>query len=365
MKKNSRVLIFAILISAIGKAADTTFLVTGKLTGIKSGTIFLNVYGDQEQKLTSKIVDGSFSFKGFIQKPVQAFLTLRDNERDYLNFYLESGTIQISGTGRPMKDLVVSNSALNDDNKLLKQQMEAVAHWEEANAKIYEAASRAGNKSVLDSLDEVDFEVLFEKRRIVTSFVKDHPHSLISAIAVADNYAYYAEAEEVEPLYSLLDENIKHTPAGTDLEKLIEVYKTVAVGMLAPEIIQSTPGGSSVSLSSLKGRYVLIDFWASWCPPCRRENPNVVKLFNEYRGRGFDIFGVSYDTNKDKWEKAIKDDGLVWNQVSDLRGWKNSTSDLYWIKAIPSNLLLDKEGRIIAKNIFGKKLREKLAEVIK
>jgi len=199
----------------------------------------------------------------------------------------------------------------------------------------------------------------------VASFVKDYPHSLRSAMAIADNYVYYAEADEVEPLYNLLDDNIKNTSKGQEIKRMIEVYKTVAIGMVPPDITQATPEGKLMSLSSLKGRYVLVDFWASWCGPCRRENPNVVKIYNQYKDKGFDIFSVSYDTKKDKWEKAIKDDALNWYHVSDLKGWKNATSDLYGIKAIPSNFLVNKDGRIIAKNIFGKKLSDKLAEVIK
>jgi len=185
-----------------------------------------------------------------------------------------------------------------------------------------------------------------------------------SAIAITENFGYYAEAEEVEPLYNALSNDLKNSTKGIAIKNMIEVYKTVGIGKVPPDFTQTTPEGKNISLSSLKGKYVLVDFWASWCGPCRRENPNIVKNFHQYKDKGFDIFGVSYDTKKPNWEKAIKDDGLEWKQVSDLQGWKNSTSALYGIKAIPTNFLLDKEGKIIAKNIFGKKLTQKLSEII-
>jgi peroxiredoxin len=358
------VLCTAISISAIVKASDSTFSINGKFSKVKSGLIYLYVYKDGDMKKDSaRILKGKFFFKGFIQTPSSAILDIKDDKQDYFRFILEPRNITITGVGDSLNLLSVAGSPINDVDKILKKRMEEITRWQDANSKLFDKANKAKNKEVLDSLDEVDNEILKKTRKVVAAFVKEYPYSMRSALAILENYGYYAEADEVEPLYNMLDDNIKSSAKGTEIKKLIDVYKAVAIGKIAPDIIQTTPEGKPVNLSSLKGKYVLVDFWASWCGPCRRENPNVVNSFSQFKDKGFEIFGVSYDTKKDKWEKAIKDDGLNWYHVSDLQGWKNSTSDQYGIKAIPSNLLLDKDGKIIAKNIFGKKLSQKLAEI--
>ncbi|MCP4122300.1 MAG: TlpA family protein disulfide reductase [Bacteroidetes bacterium] len=139
----------------------------------------------------------------------------------------------------------------------------------------------------------------------------------------------------------------------------------IAIGAIAPDIVQNNPNGQPVALSSLRGKYVLIDFWASWCRPCRFENPNVVRTYHKYKDKGFDIYSVSLDKNKDRWSKAIKEDNLVWsNHVSDLKAWSNEAARSYGVSSIPATFLIDPDGKVIARNLRGPALEEKLAEVM-
>lgn len=151
--------------------------------------------------------------------------------------------------------------------------------------------------------------------------------------------------------------------AAAQLQQVLRMSASFITGNEAPDFTMDDPDGNPVSLSSFKGKVLLVDFWASWCGPCRRENPNVVRLYNKYHEKGFDILGVSLDRGRDPWLKAIDTDGLVWHHVSDLKGWSNSAAQLYGVSSIPHTVLLDKEGRIIARNLRGETLEAKLREL--
>jgi peroxiredoxin len=357
--------------TATAQSVDSAYTVNGNFSKVKTGKVFLTVYGENGPKVDSaNIVNGKFSFKGFASSPQNAYLSNinLDGERteNYLAFYLESTKISLTGFGDSLPLVKVSGSALNKDDARLKEMMTSVDAWEESMGKAYEEASKTKNQPVMDSLDEVETKITDAKRKVVGDFVKQNPSSLRGAIAIQQNFGYYAEASDVEPLYNALNAKVKESKQGMAIKKMVDAYKKVAIGQIVPDITQFDTTGKSVSLSSLRGKYVMLDFWASWCGPCRRENPNIVKAYGQYHDKGFEIFGVSYDNEKgkEKWKKAIVNDNLGWFEVSDLKGWGNETSDQFYIKAIPANMLIDKDGKIIAKNLFGKKLTDKLAEVL-
>ncbi|WP_295769059.1 TlpA disulfide reductase family protein [uncultured Mucilaginibacter sp.] len=210
-----------------------------------------------------------------------------------------------------------------------------------------------------DSLLKI-YQPVFEKNmdaysQEVLKFVNDNKKSLAAFYAAMSLDPNKYEQQLVAYADDLKDEFKDNAPV-QQFVKQMEAVKPVSVGHKAPEFTAKDVNGKDVKLADYKGKYVMIDFWASWCGPCRQENPNVVKLYNQYKGKGFNILGVSLDENKQAWQRAIQDDKLTWQQVSDLKKWDGQVARAYQIQAIPSNFILDTEGNIIAKNITGQNL---------
>lgn len=195
-------------------------------------------------------------------------------------------------------------------------------------------------------------------------FIKQHPDSF-TATFLLSNMVTIVPADKAELYYNALGKTYKSTSYALNVQKAIDAKKITAIGKTAPDFEQPDTSGRMVKLSDFRGKYVLVDFWASWCGPCREENPNVVKAYDRYHGKGFTVLGVSLDQpgKKAAWLNAIHQDKLTWTQVSDLKFWNNEVAKLYGIQAIPQNFLLDKNGKIIALNIKGEELNKKLLEI--
>ena len=196
-------------------------------------------------------------------------------------------------------------------------------------------------------------------------FVQENPSSAVSLYILYKYLSGEVGLSSLKNLISIVDTSLRKSTYYKLIEGQMTILSKTEVGKPAIDFSMTDVNGNKIQLSSLYGKYLLIDFWASWCPSCRQENPNVVSVFNEYSSKGFSVLGVSLDNNKEHWLKAINDDKLVWKQVSDLKRWDNEAAKLYGIRSIPSNLLLNPQGIIIAKNLRGKELKSKLGELLK
>ena len=196
------------------------------------------------------------------------------------------------------------------------------------------------------------------------TFIKNNPNSIVSA-SILDVYASTWGRNTTTELYNLLSAEMKNSSYGKNIKKFITLNKDINVGDKFVDFEQVTQQGVNAKLSNLSGNVVLLEFWASWCGPCRHENPALVKTYKAFKNKGFEIFGVSLDDNRDQWLQAIQKDNLTWTNVSELTGPKNSAALMYGISGIPDNFLIDKSGTIIERNLRGEKLRAKLSELLK
>lgn len=287
---------------------------------------------------------------------------------DVTNLYLENGEIVLTAKDS-LKNATLSGSKINDDSKKYKG---LIAPMDAEIAQINIDFRNASDQEKQDELFNAQLKDRFEqankkKHDVQGEFVKQNPSSYVSLLVLMDYAGQNFEPATVEPLYKSLSAGILSTPSGVAFAKVIESAKATAIGALAPEFSQNDINDVPVALSSFRGKYVLLDFWASWCLPCRKENPNLVKSYNNYKDRNFTVLGISLDQpgKKEAWMNAIKDDGLVWTQVSDLKFWENAAAKLYGVRAIPQNFLIDPTGKIVAKNLRGDALNAKLAELLK
>ena len=347
---------------------DTSFVIKGTIN-ISKGLAILNYIENKNVRAdTSAISNGSFSFAGKFQQAQEVGISFTNESYNAgISFFAENTTIIVNADtaslNKPLVEGAVSQKDFEDFTKQVAPVNDKFQKLNKAGHDIFELGKLT--KPVSDSLSALGRIFQMEKDSIIGLFVKTHPASVVSAWAIGKNMLYEPNVTVLEPLFDLLSAKNQTGIYGDIIHEAIVSAKATAIGSKALSFTQSDTSGKKMSLDSLKGKYTFVDFWASWCGPCRAENPNVVKAYHQYKTKGFAIVGVSLDTDKDAWIRAIKKDKLAWTELSDLQGWKSETTIAYGIKGIPFNVLLDKNGTIIAKNLRGAGLQDKLKAIFK
>ncbi|MCT4587719.1 MAG: AhpC/TSA family protein [Carboxylicivirga sp.] len=356
--------ISAVMVLAACQPSGPSFKLSGKLDGAADKTVVISVYDKDgvNVKDTLNIVDGVLDYSTELSEPVLVMVG-EAGTRNTKNFFAENVDYTLNGSLEKMNEAVVTGGAVFNTYIAVSDGLKEISDKNNELKKAYGEAGQAGDTTKQKAIYE-EYQANQEKsEEMQLEVVKANPASVASAFIVSNVYGY-GSIEEMKEGLAMLDASLATSTYYLMVSEKIEKLEAVAVGKIAPDFTMNDAEGNPVTLSSFRGKYLLVDFWASWCGPCRAENPHVVELYAEFKDKGFDILGVSLDQKKDKWLKAIEDDKLTWNHVSDLKGWKNEAAQLYAVSGIPHTVLLDKDGKIIAKNLRGDELRSKVAELL-
>jgi peroxiredoxin len=363
-------LILGFCLPAIVFAQKGTYTIKGKIADLNNpATVFLIYDGAINGKAT--LNNGRFEFSGRVDQTKEAYLTIdtKDTLYTYTNgtkFYVEEGNISINCPDSSLDKAVITGTENNNVEAKYKASLQTIETRENQLETMDTSATEDQKRSpeFLKDLELKNKKLEAERREVNRKFIIDNPSSIVSLDALYSS-AMYSDYESIKMLYDQLTPEVKNSPQGVAYAQELEKMNTVAIGKIAPDFELLDTAYKSVTLSSFRGKYVLLDFWASWCPVCRESNPGVVKAYNQYKNKSFTVLSVSLDKQNDRkaWLNAIHHDGLTWTQVSDLKFWSSKVVGLYHLTALPQNFLIDPDGKIIARDLDGEQLSAKLAEL--
>jgi thiol-disulfide isomerase/thioredoxin len=376
MKKHLLFLV-AVLFCFFANAQEQSFLLNGTIPVSPKKFRVLLSWNNGATAEEANVVNGKFIIKGEVSEPVAATLNLQEvnppagkafnrleMEQNTLYLFLDGGVITVQSKTN-LWDAVVKGSPVVNDFQEYQVQIRKLFRLESKMGEVFDAYMKEKNQNAANGIFKLYEQMADLYYNEQLAFVKKHTASPVSLYLTEQALGNSLESAKAAPLFELLSDALQKSEKGRQISEMIEVGKKSMVGVTATDFSQPTPDGTNISLSSFRGKYVLVDFWASWCGPCRAESPNLVKAYNQYKSKGFEIYSVSMDEKKDRWLKAIKDDNYTWPQAGDLKGWDNAAGALFGVSSIPFNFLVDPNGVIIARNLRGEELDKKLKELFK
>ena len=360
--------------------AQTGYTIKGQIGKLNTpAKAFLMIkYADRISTDSTEIVNGKFEFKGKMESPTEARVRVKhdatpDNPAKRSGYDIKPLLLFNESVTLTAKDsiskAVITGSAINAENDKVTAYLKPIYDKYQSLDAEYNAQPEAKkqDKEYIQTLETRAKAIEKEIFEAKMSYINKNPDKYMAVMALNSLLGPDFDALAMEKTFLSLNEDLKASYLGKEVAAKITTVKKTQEGVEAADFSQPDVNGKMVKLSDYRGKYVLVDFWASWCAPCRRENPNLVKNYEQYKSKGFEILGVSLDkaADKAKWLKAIEDDKLIWKQVGDLKGWENEAGVLYEVKAIPTNFLVNPEGKIVGKDLRGEELSKKLAEIFK
>ncbi|WP_410222455.1 redoxin domain-containing protein [Pedobacter sp.] len=338
-----------------------SFKINGTCEGLTDGTWLYLKEANTNQILDSvQIKNGSFALKGKMGEEPTKVLLHTDKFSNYVFFWLESGPLSMNLKAGEFKKGNIKGSKTQDEDHKLMSIIQPIRDEQELLRGALKKSTDPNEQKNIKNRLKLSEE---SEKQAYINYVKNNPSSLIAA-NILNVYASTWGKKVTEDLYAALTPQIKQSRFGKDIKTFINLNREIKIGSKFVDFEQTNASGKNIKLSDIRGKYILLEFWASWCGPCREENPELVNTFKEFKDKGFNILGVSADNDKNNWLNAIKQDGLLWENVSDLQGDKNHVALMYGISAYPTNFLINDKGIIIEKNLRGDQLRKKLLELL-